>query len=85
MPTYSQIEYAVQKVQPRTVQFLTEAWNTLNTFRMSIRRDLYKTLPGNMKKLIKKFGRMEALLHKKLVCLEPRLKRKYGILVFPEG
>ena len=34
---------------------------------------------------MKKIGRIEALLHKKLVCLEPRLKRRYGLLIYPEG
>ena len=38
-----------------------------------------------MKKLVKKVARIEALLHKKLVCIEPRLKRRYGLLVYPEG
>ena len=30
-------------------------------------------------------GRIEASLHKKMVCLEPRLRRRYGKLVYPEG
>ena len=30
-------------------------------------------------------GRIEASLHKKMVCLEPRLRRRYGRLVYPEG
>lgn len=38
-----------------------------------------------MKKLVKKIGRIEALMHKKLVCIQPRLKRRYGLLVYPEG
>ena len=38
-----------------------------------------------MKTLVKKFGRVEALLHKNLVCLKPRLERRYGYLVYPEG
>ena len=42
-------------------------------------------LPPRMKSLLKKFGRVEALLHKNLVCLKPRLERRYGYLVYPEG
>ena len=30
-------------------------------------------------------GRVEALLHKNIICLKPRLERRYGYLVYPEG
>jgi len=46
---------------------------------------MYKKLPRSMKKIVKKIGRIEARIHKKLLCLEPRLKRRYGRLIYPEG
>ena len=30
-------------------------------------------------------GRIEARIHKKMVCMEPRLRRQYGRLIYPEG
>ena len=38
-----------------------------------------------MKKIVKKMGRFEAKMHKLMVCMEPRLVRRYGRLVYPEG
>lgn len=85
LPSFSEIKYALQEKQPKTVKFLTKAWNSLSRFRVWIARTMYKNLPGRMKTLVKKFGRVEALLHKKLACIEPRLKRQYGTLVYPQG
>ena len=64
---------------------MTAAWNSLSQFRVWIAKKMYKALPRDMKKLVKKFGRVEAIMHKILVCIEPRLKRQYGKLVYPEG
>ena len=85
LPSLSEIKYAVQQIQPKTVIFLKKAWNSLNRFRVWIAKKMYNSLPGGMKKIVKKLGRFEALLHKKLVCLKPRLKRRYGLLIYPEG
>merc|ERR1712223_2249487 len=85
LPSYSQIKYAVQKKPKKTVDFVTAAWNSLSQFRVWIAKKMYKALPRDMKKLVKKFGRIEAIMHKVLVCIEPRLKRRYGKLVYPEG
>ena len=38
-----------------------------------------------MKVVIKKMRRIEAKLQKKIICLRPRLRRRYGQLVYPEG
>ena len=38
-----------------------------------------------MKVVIKKMGRIEAKIQKKITCLRPRLRRRYGQLVYPEG
>ena len=85
LPSFSDIKYAVQNIQPKKIDFLTTAWNTLGRFRVWIAKKMYKNLSSPMKKLVKKFARIEALIHKKIVCLEPRLKRRYGLLVYPEG
>ena len=84
-PSLRDINDAVQKAPPKTLEFLKKSYNSLNRFRVWIAKSMYKRLPGKMKTLVKKFGRIEALLHKKLVCIEPRLKRRYGKLVYPEG
>ena len=46
---------------------------------------MYKRLPSPLKKIVKKIGRIEARIHKIVVCMRPRLKRRYGSLVYPEG
>ena len=46
---------------------------------------MYQKLPRSLKKIVKKVERFESMLHKKMLCLKPRLKRKYGRLVYPEG
>lgn len=85
LPSFSDIKYALKKIQPRSADFLTTAWNSLSSFRVWIAKSMYKKLSRPMKKLVKKIGRIEALMHKKLVCIQPRLKRRYGLLVYPEG
>ena len=85
LPSYSEIINAVREKRPKKVNALTKAWNRLSRFRVWIAKKMYKKLPPRMKTLVKKFGRVEALLHKNLVCLKPRLERRYGYLVYPEG
>ena len=38
-----------------------------------------------MKKIVKKMGRIEAKMYKKIICLQPRLQRRYGQMMYPEG
>merc|ERR1712223_2043567 len=85
LPSYSDIKYAVKEKQPKTIDYLKKAWNSLSRFRVWMAKKMYKKLPGRFKTLVKKIGRIEAHFHKKLVCLEPRIKRKYGKLVYPNG
>ena len=85
LPSLSEVIHAVREKPPKTVNALTKAYNSVSRFRVWLAKKMYKNLPGRMKDLVKKFGRFEALLHKKLVCLKPRLKRRYGLLVYPEG
>merc|ERR1719266_1573551 len=46
---------------------------------------MYQRLPRAMKNIVKKIGRIEARVHKNIVCMRPRLRRRYGRLVYPEG
>ena len=85
LPSYSQIRYAVRNIWPRTIHFLTKAWNSLSRFRMWIAKKMYRRLPKAMKKIVKKMGRIEAIMNKIMICLEPRLERRYGRLIYPEG
>ena len=64
---------------------LTKAWNHLQRFRVWVAKKMYQKLPRSLKRIVKKVGRIESMLHKKMLCLKPRLKRKYGRLVYPEG
>ena len=85
LPSYSLLKYALPKRQRRSISFLTNVWNILNRFRDWIAKKMYQQLPRSLKKIVKKIGRIEARVHKKLVCMQPRLRRKYGRLVYPEG
>jgi len=86
LPSFNEIKYVAQKRPKRSLERdLTKAYNKLNQLRLWISKRMYNKLPSNMKRLVKKFGRIEALLHKTLVCLKPRLKRRYGRLVYPNG
>ena len=84
-PSYSQIRYALQNVRPITIGFLTKAWNHLDRFRTWIARKMYNSLPKPFKKIVKKMERIERKMEKILFCMEPRLKRRYGQLIYPEG
>merc|ERR1719367_655276 len=46
---------------------------------------MYRKLPNSLQKIVKRIGRIEARIHKKLVCMQPRLMRRYGLLKYPEG
>ena len=85
LPSYNQIKFALRRSLPRTIGFVTKAYNYLNQFRLWIAKKMYKKLPHPFKKLVKKMGRIEAHIHKKLVCWRPRLERRYGRLIYPEG
>ena len=64
---------------------LTKAWNHLQKFRVWVAKKMYQKLPRSLKRIVKKVGKFESMLHKKMLCLKPRLKRRYGRLVYPEG
>ena len=83
--SYSEIKYALQNIQSRTIGVLIKAWNSLNRFHIWIARKMYKRLPKAMKNVVKKMGRIEAKMQKKIICLLPRLERRYGQMMYPEG
>jgi len=89
LPTYQEImyslEHAVTNAETRKIGLLTQVWNSLSRFRVWIAKKMYKRLSRPMKKIVKKIGRLEARIHKKMICLRPRLQRRYGRLVYPEG
>ena len=85
LPTYSETKYALKKSESKLVSILTKALNSLSRFRVSIARKMYQKLPRPMKTVVKKIGRIEAKVHKKLVCLTPKLKRRFGHLFYPNG
>ena len=85
LPTYGETKYALKKSESKSVSILTKALNSLSRFRVSIARKMYQKLPRPMKAVVKKIGRIEAKVHKKLVCLTPKLKRRFGHLFYPNG
>ena len=84
-PTFSEVTQALRNTYSRKRSGLTRAWNILQRFRVWLAKRMYQRLPKPMKRLVKKIERIESILHKKMVCLKPRLKRRYGRLVYPEG
>lgn len=46
---------------------------------------MYQRLPKPFQRIVKKIARIEKKIEKILVCAEPRLKRRYGHLIYPEG
>ena len=85
LPTYVETKYALKKSESKEVSILTKALNSLSRFRVWIARKMYQKLPRPMKKVVKKIGRIESKVHKKLVCLTPKLKRRFGNLFYPNG
>ena len=85
LPTYSETKYALKKSESKSVSILKKALNSLSRFRVSIARKMYQKLPRPMKTIVKKIGRIEAKVHKKLVCLTPKLKRRFGHLFYTNG
>ena len=85
LPSSRQVRSAVQRFRKRSIGILTNSWNTLNQFRVWIAKKMYRKLPDSLKRIVKKIGRIEARIHKKLVCMQPRLMRRYGLLKYPEG
>ena len=85
LPLLRQILHALQNFKSRKIDIVTTAWNSLNQLRTWIAKKMYKALPSSLKKIVKKVGRIEARLHKKMLCIRPRLQRRYGRLIYPEG
>ena len=85
LPSFSEIRPAIRNINSRIRSELTKAWNHLQRFRVWVAKNMYQKLPRSLKRIVKKVGRIESILHKKMLCLKPRLKRRYGRLVYPEG
>ena len=85
LPSYREIKHIVRNIWPRTIGLFTKIYNNLLRLQMWIAKKMYKKLPKGMKKIVKKMGRIEARMHKIMVCMEPRLRRRYGKFVYPEG
>ena len=85
LPSFNEIRLAISNTNSRIRSVLTKAWNHLQRFRLWVAKKVYQKLPKSLKRLVKKIGRIESMLHKKMICLKPRLKRRYGRLVYPEG
>ena len=85
LPNYVETKYALKKYKSKKVSILKNALKSLSRFRVWIARKMYQKLPRPMKRVVKKIGRIEAKVHKKLVCLTPKLKRRFGNLFYPDG
>ena len=85
LPTIDELKYALNNTETRKVAVLTKVHNFMRNFREWIAKKMFNKLSPGMKRLVKKIGRIEARIHKKMVCLRPRLQRRYGKLVYPEG
>ena len=84
-PTYGELNRALRSADSNQKSILRGAFNNLSRFRVWIARKMYKRLPSPLKGIVKKIGRIEARIHKKIVCWKPRLQRRYGRLVYPNG
>ena len=85
LPTYDEIKYALNNTETKKVAILTKVHNFLRNFRKWIAKKMFNKLSPGMKRFVKKIGRIEARIQKKMICLRPRLQRRYGKLVYPEG
>ena len=85
IPLYREIKNAVENVGSKSRSILTKSWNTLRRFRLWIARKMYQKLSPSVKRIVKKIERIESSLHKKMICMKPRIQRRYGKLVYPEG
>ena len=85
LPTYGETKYAFKQSESNSVNILTKVLNNLSRFRVWIARNTFQKLPQPMKRVVKKIGRVEAKVHKKLACLTPRLKRRFGNLFYPNS
>ena len=85
LPTIGELKYALNNTETKKVAVLTKIYNVMGNFREWIAKKMFNKLSPGMKRLVKKIGRIEARIHKKMMCLRPRLQRRYGKLVYPEG
>ena len=85
LPTYDEIKYALNNTETKKVAILTKVHNFMRNFREWIAKKMFNKLSPGMKRVVKKIGRIEARMEKIMVCLRPRLQRRYGKLVYPEG
>ena len=85
LPTYGELNRALRSADSNLRSKVRLALNDLSRFRVWIAKKMYKALPPQLKKIVKKIGRIEARIHKKMVCMKPRLERRYGRLVYPNG
>ena len=85
LPDYVETNYALKKSESKEVSVLTKVLNSLSRFRVWIAKKMFQKLPRPLKRVVKKIGRVEAKVYKKLVCLTPKLKRRFGNLFYPNG
>ena len=85
LPSYGELNRALRSSDSNLRSKLTTAFNNLSRFRVWIAKKMYQSLPRPLKNIVKKIGRIEARIHKKILCWKPRLQRRYGRLVYPNG
>ena len=72
-PSFSEVSHALRDVKSKKRSVLITVWNILQRFKKFIAVRMYQTLPKLMKRIVKKLGRIEAKLHKKILCFKPFL------------
>merc|ERR1712079_360464 len=85
LPSFNQIKYALQNKSKRTLSYLVKAWKILRRFRTWISKKMYKRLSRPMKRIVKKIRSIETCIRKRMICMQPRLERRYWSLVYTDG
>ena len=81
-PTYKEINRALRNANSKKSSSFYPAHNVLQKMRRSIEK---RALPSALTRIGRKIEIIETRLYNLIVCLQPRLKRRFGKLLTPEG
>ena len=85
LPNSNELRYAYNETKSESKGALVEAWNDFKYLSTELVNKIYSKLPRKLKYLVRAAKKFEAKVHRKLVCLEPNLRRKMGKMSYPEN
>ena len=83
LPTRKDLLWRVNATKTENSGNLKRIWNNILRFSKRLVNKIYYKLPRKLQYGVRTLKKLEPVLHNKLVCLEPMIRRRMGKMKFP--